>query len=44
MTDAEPPAEPHPRWTPEGAPLDVDPAFAVVFEALRIFREAPRDD
>jgi hypothetical protein len=36
--------QPHPRWTPEGAPLDVVPEVAVVLAALRIIREAPRDD
>jgi DNA invertase Pin-like site-specific DNA recombinase len=30
----------HPRWTPEGAPLDLDPASAAFMEAESIVREA----
>jgi hypothetical protein len=39
--DTGPAAEPrHPRWTPEGAPLDLDPASAAFMAAESIVRDA----
>jgi DNA invertase Pin-like site-specific DNA recombinase len=38
--DADEPAGVHPRWTPEGAPLDLDPASAAFMEAEAIVRKA----
>lgn len=32
--------EPHPRWTAEGAPMDLPPAFAAIFAAEAIVRAA----
>lgn len=32
--------EVHPRWTAEGAPMDLPPAFAAIFAAEAVVRAA----